>query len=218
MDSTDSDKRIRPYSSRHSRRLLSQHVRSLDNHFGENSSNEYDVNQIDPIPTVTEPMEDDFQSCYSDFDADEDYDSDCSPIATGSEFESSSEESIILERLAEFDEDSNSDIEENDSFSFREVFALWAVTRNICQNAIDELLSIFRKFPWEQMLSVIDDNSIPVEILIKISVDGVPMSKSSKSQLWPLTDLFLSVLSLIPDILDVLTAFKKVNTMDGLFS
>ncbi|KZR96328.1 Uncharacterized protein APZ42_009396 [Daphnia magna] len=56
MDSTDSDKvdflhmdcnsyqRIRPYSSRHSRRLLSQHVLSLDNHFGENSSNEYDKN------------------------------------------------------------------------------------------------------------------------------------------------------------------------------
>ena len=39
------------------------------------------------------------------------------------------------------------------------------------------------------MLSVIDEKSIPVEILLKIGVDGVPMSKSGKSQLWPLTGL-----------------------------
>ncbi len=74
MDSSDSHKvenlhnhdmdqnsyhRIRPYSSRHSRRLISQHVLSLENHFGDNSSNAYDVNEIDSIPTVTESMEDD---------------------------------------------------------------------------------------------------------------------------------------------------------------
>ena len=222
----DSYQRIRPYSSRHSKRLISKHVQSLENHFGDNSSNAYDVHEIDSIPTVTESMEDDFQSCYSDFDADEDYDSDCSPISTASEFESSDEESNFLERLAEFDEDSDSDTEEKDSFSFREAFASWAISRNICQNAIDELLSIFRKFPWGQsmpkscrslvgtlrkvslkpcaagnyfhfgiltqllkVLSVIDENSIPVEIVLKISVDGIPMSKSGKSQLWPLTGL-----------------------------
>ena len=222
----DSYQRIRPYSSRHSKRLISKHVQSLENHFGDNSSNAYDVHEIDSIPTVTESMEDDFQSCYSDFDADEDYDSDCSPISTASEFESSDEESNFLERLAEFDEDSDSDTEEKDSFSFREAFASWAISRNICQNAIDELLSIFRQFPWGQsmpkscrslvgtlrkvslkpcaagnyfhfgiltqllkVLSVIDENSIPVEILLKISVDGIPMSKSGKSQLWPLTGL-----------------------------
>ena len=43
------------------------------------------------------------------------------------------------------------------------------------------------------MLSVIDDNSIPVEILLKISVDGVPLSKSSKSQLWPLTAMIANL-------------------------
>ena len=58
--------------------------------------------------------------------------------------ESSDEESNFLERLTEFD-DSDSDKEEKDSFSFREAFASWAISRNICQNAIDELLSIFRK-------------------------------------------------------------------------
>ncbi len=56
--------RIRPYSSRHSRCLISQHVQSLENHFGDKSSNACDVNPIDSIPTVTEPMKDDFQSCY----------------------------------------------------------------------------------------------------------------------------------------------------------
>lgn len=44
------------------------------------------------------------------------------------------------------------------------------------------------------MLSVIiDENSIPVEILLKISVDGVPMSKSSNIQLWPLTGMIANL-------------------------
>lgn len=34
-----------------------------------------------------------------------------------------------------------------------------------------------------------DENSIPSEILLVISVDGVPVSKSSESQFWPLTEL-----------------------------
>jgi hypothetical protein len=135
----------------------------LENHFGDNSSNAYDVHEIDSIPTVTESMEDDFQSCYSDFDADEDDDSDCSPISTASEFESSDEESNFLERLAEFDEDSDSDTEEKDSFSFREAFASWAISRNICQNAIDELLSIFA---WQS-----DDRYIQLFKICTISGD-----------------------------------------------
>ena len=79
MDDMDHNSyhRIRPYSSRHSRRLISQNVQSLDNRFGDISPNTYDVNSIDSIPTVTEPMEDDLQSCYSDLEGDENYDSDC---------------------------------------------------------------------------------------------------------------------------------------------
>ena len=66
MDDMDHNSyhRIRPYSSRHSTRLISQHVQSLENHFGDNSSNAFDVNEIDSIPTVTESMEDDSE-CFS---------------------------------------------------------------------------------------------------------------------------------------------------------
>jgi thiaminase len=57
MDHNSYQRWIRPYSSRHSRRLISQHVQSLENHFGDNSSIAYDVNEIDSIPTVAESME-----------------------------------------------------------------------------------------------------------------------------------------------------------------
>ena len=53
--------------SKHNAPTLGPHidyVQSLENHFGDNSSNAYDVNEIDSIPTVIESMED-YSECFS---------------------------------------------------------------------------------------------------------------------------------------------------------
>lgn len=37
----------------------------------------------------------------------------------------------------------------NEGLTFRQLFSLWVIFGGICQNAIDDLLSIFRRYPWE---------------------------------------------------------------------
>ncbi|XP_032780332.1 uncharacterized protein LOC116918704 [Daphnia magna] len=228
--------RTEPYSSHHRRRLISQTIQQLNVFFQASENHVNEVNAIDLVSnTVVEnpllsdtPAEDDFQSCFSDFDDEECYDTDASPLPTASEYETSDDDSRLLDRLAEFDNESDSDIDgdRNDSVTFKQAIALWAVTRRICQNAVDELLSIFRKYPWGQtmpkscrslvksmrkiplktcagghyfhfgifaqlvkILPLINDDRVPEEIQLVISTDGVPLSKSSKSQFWPLTGL-----------------------------
>ncbi|XP_045024640.1 uncharacterized protein LOC116917443 isoform X2 [Daphnia magna] len=228
--------RTEPYSSRHRRRLIGQTIQQLDVFFQASENHVNEVNAIDLVSnTVVEnpllsdkPAEDDFQSCFSYFDDEECHDSDASPLPTASEYEMSDDDSRLLDKLAEFDNESDSDIDDdrNDSLTFKQAIALWAVTRRICQNAVDELLSIFRKYPWGKTMPkscrslvksmrkippktcagghffhfrifaplvrifpLINDDRVPEEIQLVVSTDGVPLSKSSKSQFWPLTGL-----------------------------
>jgi hypothetical protein len=121
--------------------------------------------------------------------------------------------------------DSDSDVDSgDDGLKFRNLFALWALTWGIKQNAVDALLGIFRLFHWglslpktartllktprkvsgiksvppgkyfhfgilNSLLRVI--RSMPVEdipptIEILINIDGIPISKSSGDQFWPI--------------------------------
>ena len=171
-------------------------------------------------------QEDDFVSCvdgddlhYSDCE-NFNFDSDVSPNSSESEYVRSNDSEHDTGNESHCEESSD---EENEGPNFRDLFAMWAITWGICQNAVDALLAIFRLFQWglglprscrtllktprrvnvkpmspgkyyhhgilkglESILNFIPQNNIPDNVEIFVSIDGLPISKSSGAQFWPI--------------------------------
>lgn len=72
--------------------------------------------------------------------------SDGSPLSTEAE-DDFSEDDVVINGIPS-DDEGGERREEEGLPNFRELFAVWAVTWGINQNAIDALLSIFRLFSW----------------------------------------------------------------------
>ena len=175
---------------------------------------------------------DDFHSCADFHEFNEtDRESDFSPDTTDSEDVDSDENDLMIRNFLYQDlqmEEEFVDCSDNESFNddnptFRQLFSFWVIFWGICQNAVDDLLSIFRRQPWgidlpktcrallktprcvkikdvapgkyhhfgilrgiKRILESIPEVDIPIEILIFVNVDGLPIAKSSGSQFWPI--------------------------------
>ncbi|XP_045034596.1 uncharacterized protein LOC116918629 [Daphnia magna] len=124
----------------------------------------------------------------------------------------------------------DNDVGNDERPTFRQLFSVWVTIWGICQNAVDDLLSLFRSQSWGldlpktcrsllktprsvnvkdippgkyhhfgilngiiRILNLISESDIPFEIFIFVNVDGLPIAKSSGSQLWPILAMISNI-------------------------
>lgn len=142
--------RYQPYSKRYKRKRVQNTCNSLFDH-----QTTRDTEPTSERLSVFEESssDDDFHSCI-DFN-DPDRLSDFSPESPDSEDVSFDEEvdiliqNILLRDVDDEGEDGTQEPDVDDERpTFRQLFSVWVTFWGICQNAVEDLLSIFRRQPW----------------------------------------------------------------------